>query len=259
MDIITWNANRVNRWDLLWADARVAAGQWDVICLQEAGNPDPNWTPAQGPVWQPQAGQRRTIEPIVCRRYTYQPPGYGGATLHIWHGEWPNRQKNHLAVITRNPSSWVADISGQMGERPAIAIKVRLNWSHGLAPTDVLVGTVHIIANRSKAPQEVSEMLPFVDAMCAHAGVAGWILAGDFNCDPTTMINSVPVGALWPNFPTHQNTAQPIDYVLMQPALYGTFLAVPGIAGNWAQGTTAVSDHLLVEYAPANGPAMQIL
>jgi endonuclease/exonuclease/phosphatase family metal-dependent hydrolase len=258
--IITWNANRANRWNLLWADPLVQALHWDIICLQEVGNPSPNWTHASGPVWQQQSAQRGTDESFVQRKYTYQPAGYG-APLHIVHAEWPNRQKNHQAITTKTPTAWSTDLSGQMADRPAIGIKVRLNWPPALGrpATDILVGCVHIVANEAKSPVEVGQLLPAVNTMCGLEHAAGWILVGDFNCAPKKMMDEVPVpvGAWWPPFPTHDSTAT-LDYLLVEPALFKTFMATPGIGGNWVQGT-AKSDHWLVEYTQINGPTVQII
>jgi hypothetical protein len=257
--IITWNANRRNRWALLWADALVAAGAWDVICLQEAGNPDiARWAHVGGPVWNPVAALRATNEPVVFRRYTYNPLGY---LVHILHAEWPNRQKNHMVIITKAPASWAGDLSGQMSERPAIGIKVRLTWPPGIANTDILLGCVHIVANRRKSPQEVFELLPYVNTMCQHVpgGVAGWMLIGDFNCDPSAMLNAVLAGLRWPLFQTQRRAPSAIDYLIMDVNLHAAFVAAPGMIENWAQGATAISDHWLVEYAQVNGPTVQIL
>jgi hypothetical protein len=124
--IITWNANSRGRWDQLWSDPLVASLNWDVICLQETGNPDTaNWTHVSGPVWDQNAAQRDTIESHVRRRYTYQPPTYH-TTMHIVHTEWATRQKNHLVIITKSHASWAAELGADMSDRPAMGIKVRL-------------------------------------------------------------------------------------------------------------------------------------
>lgn len=258
MRIITWNANSRGRWDQLWSDPLVASMNWDVICLQEVGNPDAaNWTHVSGPVWNPNAGQRDTIESHVRRRYTYQPPNYN-VTLHIVHTEWANRQKNHLVIITKSHASWAAELGGDMSDRPAMGIKVRLT-KPGVA-YDVLLGCVHIVANPAKSPYEVSALVPAINSMCQEANAQGWILVGDFNCPPQKLTNeaSTALGTWYPLGRTQQNVADPIDYIVVQPDLYKAIMAIPNIDGKWEQGTAA-SDHVLIRYTQINGPAMQIL
>jgi endonuclease/exonuclease/phosphatase family metal-dependent hydrolase len=243
MRIITWNANRVDRWDQLWQDKLVASMEWDLICLQEVGNPQDGWQQISGPKWAAKRADRDTDEPIVRRQYTYQPKGYPQA-VNIVHGEWPNRQKNHLALIAKNQISWVADISGQMGERPALATKVRLTGQNG-QPADVLVGTVHILATPRKAPAEVGEMLQFVESMVELQKQAGWLLFGDFNCDAGALLEELErrypknsIMAVPPGFQTHQS-ARTIDYLLTNVGF--------SEIGTWTKGTAA-SDHALVCY-----------
>ena len=258
MRIITWNANRVGRWDLLWADPLVVSLNWDVICLQETGNPDTaNWAHVSGPVWTPVAAQRDTIESHVRRRYTYQPPNYN-ITVHIVHTEWANRQKNHLVFITQTYASWAAELGGDMSDRPVMGIKARLTWP-GVA-RDILIGCVHIVADQAKSPQEVSALVPAINSMCQAAGAQGWLLVGDFNCSPAKLRNEaqVSLGTWFPPTRTQQSVADPIDYVVVDPGLYQAVMATPNIGGNWEQGT-ARSDHTLFRYTQINGPALQIL
>lgn len=256
--VITWNANRTNRWDLLWADPLVAGLAWDVICLQEVGNPDvAHWTHAQGPVWSQDRAARDTDESFVQRRYTYQPAHYPAA-LHITHTEWGNRQKNHLTIITQTRPTWAAEIGGDMSDRPVLGIKVRLTLPTG--PTDVLLGCVHLVANRTKSPQELGALVPYLNDMCREANAQGWLLAGDFNCSPAEMVQSAgsAVGVWYPSFSTQDSIGEPIDYVVVEPHLYQAVMAMPGISGNWERGTAA-SDHRLVRYTQPNGPALQVL
>lgn len=258
MRIITWNANRADRWNQLWADPLVSNLQWDIICLQEVGNPDvANWTHASGPVWNPAAAQRATDESFTLRRYTYQPPLYPNA-LHIIHTEWANRQKNHLVIITQTRANWVAELGGDMSDRPAVGIKARLAW--GANTRDVLVGCVHIVAAPLKAPQEISAMVPMLNRMSAEAHAQGWMLVGDMNCGPTQLRDgaSEVVGFWHPTFSTQDSVGEAIDYLVVEPNLYQTVMAIPAINGAWTPGTAA-SDHKLVKYTQVNGPALQIL
>ncbi len=258
MRIITWNANRVGRWDQLWNDPLVSNLNWDVICLQEVGNPDTaNWTHISGPVWDPNAAQRDTIESHVRRRYTYQPPTYG-TILHIVHTEWANRQKNHLVIITQTQASWAAELGADMSDRPAMGIKARLTWPG--VTRDILLGCVHIVANRTKSPQEVSALVPAINSMCQEANAQGWLLVGDFNCSPAMLRENaqVPLGTWYPPNQTQQSVPDPIDYVVVDPSLYQAVMGIPNIGGNWQQGTAA-SDHVLVKYTQINGPTLQIL
>jgi endonuclease/exonuclease/phosphatase family metal-dependent hydrolase len=258
MRIITWNANRVGRWDQLWVDPLVTSMNWDVICLQETGNPDTaNWTHVSGPVWNPDAAQRDTIESYTLRRYTYQPPGYH-TTLRILHTEWANRQKNHLVIITKTNASWAAELGGDMSERPAMSIKARLTWPG--VNRDILIGCVHIVASPDKSPQEISAMVPYLNNMCTEANAQGWLLVGDINCPPGKLLReaTAALGAWHPLTRTQQSVDEPIDYVVVEPGLYQAVMAIPNIDGSWEEGT-ARSDHVLVRYTQINGPTLQVL
>jgi len=231
---------------------------WDIICLQEAGNPDTsNWTHAEGPVWQSKAAQRDTIESNVRRRYTYQPPHYN-QVLHIVHIEWANRQKNHLVIITKTRASWAAELGGDTSDRPAMGIKARLTWPG--VTRDILIGCVHIVADPTKSPLEVSAMVPAINSMCQEANAKGWVLVGDFNCTPKKMLTDAKevIGLWFPQFPTQQSVDDPIDYIAVEPSLYEAVMATPNIGGQWERGAAA-SDHFLVKYTQVNGPALQIL
>jgi len=255
--IITWNANATDRWDQLWADPVVSNHNWYIIFMQEVGNPSPTWTHVSGPVWNPAAVLRATDESNVKRRYTFQPHGYA-APLHILHIEWANRQKNHQVIITRTRPNWAAEIGADMSDRPVMGVKVRLTWPHGPAASDVLIGGVHLVANRNKSPFEINAMLKSLQLACQQQNAAGWMLVGDFNCPPEEMRDSAPVGVWWPRFKTQNKATFAIDYMVVDPTLYQVFMAVPGIDGDWALGLAA-SDHHLVEYIQTGGPALQIL
>jgi endonuclease/exonuclease/phosphatase family metal-dependent hydrolase len=258
MRIITWNANRVDRWTQLWNDNLVSGLAWDVICLQEAGNPDAaNWNHVSGPVWDPNVAQRDTDESFMLRRYTYQPPNYN-TTFHILHIEWAKRQKNHLVIITKTHASWGAELGGDMSDRPAMGIKARLVWP--TATRDILIGCVHIVANATRSPQEISAMVPYINAMCQAANAQGWLLVGDMNCPPGKLMNEATekLGVWYPQGATQQSVAEPIDYLVVDPGLYEVVMATPNIDGLWERGS-ARSDHVLLRYTQINGPTLQIL
>jgi hypothetical protein len=100
VNIITWNANRKKRYDLIWTDTLVKRWAWDVICLQEAGNPAREWgNPQKGRAWQAKKQRKPSDEPLEARWYTYTPPGF--PQVYIVHGQWVNHDKNHLVIITK--------------------------------------------------------------------------------------------------------------------------------------------------------------
>ncbi|MBY8847762.1 hypothetical protein K7G98_03220, partial [Saccharothrix sp. MB29] len=204
--IITWNANRTNRWDLLWADPLVAGLAWDVICLQEVGNPDvAHWTHAQGPVWTQDRAARDTDESFVQRRYTYQPAHYP-AVLHITHTEWGNRQKNHLTIITHTRPAWAAEIGGDMSDRPVLGIKVRLALPAG--PTDVLSAAC---TSSPTGPSPPGAGRPgAVPRRHVPGGErAGLAARGRLQLLPTEMVQSAgrTVGVWYPPFSTQTRSA----------------------------------------------------
>jgi hypothetical protein len=243
MNIISWNANRVGRYAMLWAEPEVTANQWDIICLQESGNPDPTWTYVSGPVWTGQSTISGMRDSVVIRFYTTQPPGL--PPIYITHGEWPDRQKNHLVIITKAMPSWAADLSGQAGERPALGIRVRLTFANG-TQKQVLVGSLHIVANH-KAPIEVAEMTAYFDAMMNHTHSNGWVVIGDFNCEPSKLaaIASTCSGA-FPSFYTQGVPVanQTIDYFIFSPK----DLLGDGQNHTWHRSVTTKSDHHLISY-----------
>jgi endonuclease/exonuclease/phosphatase family metal-dependent hydrolase len=249
MNIITWNANRIDRYQQLWADPRVMAWNWDVICLQETGAPDAAWTHAGGPVWNANAAARDTDESSVRRRYTYTPPGLN--LVHIVHAEWPNRQKNHVVIITKAAANNRLDMSGQMGERPALGIKVRLTLPDGTARF-VLIGTVHIVASY-KSAAEVQAMLRFFHDACQLAQAQDWIIAGDFNCTPLMMAQALPGFTIRATAHATQDGGDTLDYILASGNTPFTCTSE-----SWTFGT-ARSDHRLVSYQQVLGSAVQIL
>jgi hypothetical protein len=245
MNIISWNANRTDRYTRLWGDVEVSGRTWDIISLQEAGAPDPAWTAEIGNnAW---VGDRDTDESIVVRRYTYTPPNQ--AIVYITHGEWPNRQKNHNVIITKMRPTVAFDMSGQMADRPTLAIKVRLVWPQ--AWCDVMVGAVHSVAS-SKSDVELGQCIKFYDEAAKQLNCVSWLVVGDFNCDPMRMgsFNSVIVKP--PNFPTHDG-GQTLDYIVARSDYF-----FQCDRDRWVQGT-AKSDHTLAHYKQDDGPTVQIL
>lgn len=249
MIIITWNANDVDRWNKLWNDNSVRTLGWDVICLQEAGNPRPEWHQLSGKPW-----GAATSESFLIRKYSYTTSF--GLPVFITHCEWTNRQKNHLVMVTRALPGWATDLSGDMGERPCLGIKVRLEFRYPtLRVIDVLIGCVHIIATSSKAPAETNAMIQYVDMMANVSQCQSWILFGDFNASPQQVAHAtkrhvVAFTAGW----TQVNQQQyPIDYLVSSDQ---AVLDTPVF--QWEPGT-AMSDHRLMVFYQLGGPKVYIL
>jgi endonuclease/exonuclease/phosphatase family metal-dependent hydrolase len=258
VDIITWNANRVDRYNQLWNEQLVRSLQWDLICLQEVGNPEPAWVRQSGPPW-PDPNKGQNPNQMVLRRYTFAPPGVG--QVHILHGEWPNRQKNHVVMITKSRANWVAHVTDGNTIRPVLGIKIRLTWvdymGQSVGTKDVLVACVHILSS-DKAAWEVNDSLSNLEGACRAANATGWILVGDFNCEPDKLLaflrtkpQNPPVGQRSPHFATHDSNHM-LDYLVAHPA---DEILKCGFQ-MWAQGR-AKSDHLLVKYTQVSGPSVQ--
>ena len=278
MNIITWNANRKKRYDLIWTDTLVKRWAWDVICLQEAGNPAREWgNPQKGRAWQAKKQRTPSDKPLEARWYSYTPPGF--PQVYIVHGQWVNHDKNHLVVITKNEAPWAADLSGEVGQRPTLGIAIRLTWPDG-SSKKVLLGCVHIVSSH-KADKEVYDVLKYVDEMKVRTGSDGWLLVGDFNCPPERMIQYItsqktsygPMTTCYPaTFHTH-DSGSTLDYILASsdavlnhvaptnpqpgviPVQIPQWQAFPG--ETWLAGVEAKSDHKLVCYYQDNGPTVQ--
>jgi endonuclease/exonuclease/phosphatase family metal-dependent hydrolase len=252
MNIITWNANSTERWDDLWTSPQVSTYlNWDIICLQEAGNPMTNWTLLHGPQW-PSGSSH---ESSVRRYYSYTPPNL--PQVYILHCEWPNRQKNHLVIITKQRPTGGADLSGQMGERPAVGIKVRLEWQlNNIRVTrTILFGCVHIVASY-KAADEVRAMLQFVNGMRVQFNTDGWLLVGDFNCPAEELWGSLggaPLAVSYPMQWTQYNNPVAIDYLLASEAWIFSCTSQ-----DFSLGIRA-SDHRLVSYRQVGGSTVHIV
>jgi endonuclease/exonuclease/phosphatase family metal-dependent hydrolase len=220
-----------------------------LICLQESGAPDPAWTFVGGPVWNANAAARETDESSVRRRYTYTPPNLN--LVHIVHAEWPNRQKNHVVMITKAAANNRMDMSGEMGERPALGIKARLTLPNG-NPYDVLIGTVHIVSSY-KSAAEVQAMWRFFNAACHNAAAQDWIIAGDFNCTPLMMARALPHHIVKASAHATQNGGDTLDYILASGNTPFTCNSE-----SWTHCATR-SDHTLMSYQQVMGSAVQIL
>lgn len=247
MIIITWNANAVNRWDQLWNEKLVQTLGWDVICLQEVGNPRPEWTQVEGPDWGVSTSQAFQI-----RKYSYTTPF--GLPLYITHCEWTKHQKNHLVMITRTLPAWATNLSGDMGERPCFGIKARLHFRWPQEDhMDVFIGCVHIISSY-KSPAETTAMLQYVDTMTQVKGCLGWVLFGDFNANPSDMKQATNRHVVAFNGWTQKNQqAYPLDYLLAN----GDYITSTPYY-QWEPGT-AMSDHRLMMYYQLGGPKVEIL
>jgi len=249
MNIITWNANRVNRWALLWGDALVTALNWDVICLQEAGNPDPAWGAAQsdtGP------SHPNAPESVRLRRYSYTPPMFPGP-LCVMHAEWSGRQKNHLVMVTQGVASRPYELGGDQGIRPVLGVKARLTWPVTGATEDILIACTHVVAS-SKADWEMYDVAQKLRLNAPILNCTGWVVGGDLNCEPAKQryLDTPSITGQWPGFPTH-TSGNVFDYLIAEPNhLFDC------TNHNWVQGAAA-SDHFLVSYTQVGGPAIQIL
>jgi len=249
MNIITWNANRVNRWAQLWADPLVSGLNWDIICLQETGNPDPAWGVPQidsGP------SDPNIPESVRLRRYSYTPPTYAGP-LFPMHAEWTERQKNHLVIVTKTPASRMYELGGDQGIRPVFGIKVRLTWPPMGGTEDIFVACTHIIAS-SKADAEIFHVVEKLRIIAPIYQCTGWIVGGDLNRVPTAQryLTAPSITAVWPGFPTH-DSGNVYDYFIAEPNhLFNC------TNHNWVPGAAA-SDHYLVNYQQVGGPTITIL
>lgn len=248
MIIITWNANDANRWDKLWNDSTVQTLWWDVICLQEAGNPVAGWSQVEGKPW-----GAHTSASFLIRKYVYVTPF--GLPVFITHCEWVNRQKNHLVMITRALPGWASNLSGDMGERPCLGIKARLHFREpNKHQIDVLIGCVHIIATSSKAPAETNAMIQYVDMMANVTQCQGWVLFGDFNAAPTDTAHATNRHVVAFNGWTQVNQKNyPIDYLVASNQN-----VVAAMYSQWEPGT-AMSDHRLMSFNQLVGAAVEIL
>jgi endonuclease/exonuclease/phosphatase (EEP) superfamily protein YafD len=143
------------------------------------------------------------------------------------------------------------DMSGQMGERPALGIKVRLTLPNG-NPYDVLIGTVHIVASY-KSTAEIQAMVPFFNAARNLVGAQDWIVAGDFNCTPNMMAQTLPnlITRASPHA-THTG-GDTLDFIL---ASGNTPFTCNSEA--WTH-SAAHSDHTLMSYQQVMGSAVNIL
>jgi endonuclease/exonuclease/phosphatase family metal-dependent hydrolase len=252
--IITWNANRVNRWTMLWADRSVRDWDWDVICLQEAGNPLENqWTRVAGPPWDESLKHKTAI----FRYYTYHPYN-DHKEVSIMHGEWIDKQKNHLVMIIKGSTPALAfNLSGDEGfsTRPYMGIKVRLQ--RGTQYIWVLLGCVHVVAS-GKAAVEVSESMRFVVQMVDLKQAAGYLLFGDFNSSPGNIASAIKYGqqpwqspfggkAGTTHYPggTHDK-GETLDYAAYSDHQLLPDLMTPDI-WNWDRSTTK-SDHYLMSF-----------
>lgn len=248
MIIITWNANAVDRWNQLWNDPLVVNLSWDVICLQEVGNPRPEWHQISGKPW-----GAKTIKEHLIRKYWFTTPF--GLTVYITHCEWTHRQKNHLAMVTRALPSFAKDVSGAMGERPCLGINVQLHFQFPQPhKIKLLIGCVHLIATSSKAPAETRAMLQFVDSMTEVRKLQGWLLVGDFNAAPQSVAQATNCFAFAPPSWTQKNQLNyPLDYILASNREI-----IGSSATHWRVGD-AKSDHRLVGFYQLNGPQVEIL
>ena len=247
MNIITWNANRVERWTMLWGEPLVTNLLWDVICLQEAGDVRPEWgvpLTDTGPPRNPDMPESTRL-----RSFSYTPPGFN-VPVFISHSEWSGRQKNHLVMVTRaqpsRPFEWGID----QGIRPVLGLKVRLQWVNGLANA-CLIACTHIIAD-GRAAAEAVAVAKQLEIVRENEACYGWVLAGDFNCQPNNLVGlPVDVRGAWPPFATH-TSGSTIDYVIGSPG------AVFNFPWEWQHGAIK-SDHWLVFYQQNQGPTVQIL
>jgi endonuclease/exonuclease/phosphatase family metal-dependent hydrolase len=263
--IITCNANNQDRWAALWHDPFVQNVEWDVICLQEVGNPRPEWTARPGNKPWPTT---QFSQPAVFRYYTYNPPTLGNLVVTIIHCEWVSRQKNHtVMILPRDVNVSAFNMSSEKGvtARPYMGIKVQLSIDN-VGLRWVLLGCVHVVANPSKAPIEVIEALQWVHTACHERGTAEgqnsvshlgrWLLFGDFNSNPQkigNVINSEPrfTPPLYPNGgttyfnggETHQS-GRTIDY-----GAYSHLYLLPNAnaPGSWERGIY-FSDHYLMKF-----------
>jgi endonuclease/exonuclease/phosphatase family metal-dependent hydrolase len=251
MNIITWNANHRDRWRLLFNSNAFKSFAWDAICLQEVGDPQPEWVLVNGRQWTYRAGPDETT---VIRQYSYAAPHVG--TIYITHAEWVGHQKNHLVMITRTLPTQPLILSGDQGYRPWLGITVRLTW--GTEEMQALLGCVHI-KSRGKGAKEVEmrDTLQWIKSMAELQQAAGWVIFGDFNTSPDKMeqeIHPHRVSAAKGMWSQKNQLNYPIDY-----AVYSAPDVLKSHATIW--DTDAVhSDHrLMLFHQPPGGSRVWIV
>jgi Endonuclease/Exonuclease/phosphatase family len=270
MVILTWNANRVGRWPMLYDDPDFKQ-DWDFVCLQEAGDPLVDyWTQSERSrgidSWKPKRSGRDTDESSVRRVYVDHHPAIG--QIYITHCEWANRQKNHLVIVTRTKPITIADIGNDSAVRPVVALKATLRCSFAAGKAQrpgglrvqfpaekrevtVLLASVHLSPGVS-----LTELRSLRKPLASAAEVlkaAGWILVGDFNAHPDEVENELraprryndetyPDAKCWrPPWPTH-SSGECYDYIALSRS------DLLGISGpTWRPRTPAStsSDHTL--------------
>lgn len=246
--VLTWNANNSARWPYLWQSTFVQENNWEVICLQEAGAPAAEWTQITGPQWGADPGNKDA----VFRKYTYV--DLLGRTVHIIHCEWVKRQKNHTVMITK-AAAYPISIAGDVGIRPCLGVLIRLKHDDNTTKRAIL-GCVHIVSS-DKAPEEVREMLRFIECMVREKKAHGWMLFGDFNANPLKLSSAANCFTTYYPGQTQKNEkGYPLDYGAFNKL---ELLTTANTISNWYPTNDYGSDHRLMKYEQTHGPSITFL
>lgn len=247
--VLTWNANNSQRWSYLWQNKFVLENNWEVICLQEAGNPAPEWKQITGLPW----GANTKLD-VVFRKYTYT--DLLSRSVNIIHCEWVKRQKNHTVMITK-PPAYPISIAGDVGIRPCLGVLVKLTHEDKTTKKAIL-GCVHIVSS-DKAAAEVQEMLKFIECMVREKRADGWLLFGDFNANPNKVKQTIGARGettFWPG-QTHRNeTKYPLDYGAFNKL---ELLTTAKTQSLWYPADDWGSDHRMMKYEQVDGPTITFL
>lgn len=248
MRIITWNANREMRWDLLWNDTAVKSMSWDFIMLQETGEPQTNtWKLERRSEGTKRDDIHESEESFLYWVYSFRPPNYG-QDVYITFVRWPGRQKNHVIIITRLQPSAVVNAGNDATIRPVAALLAEIETNK--AKRTVLVGCIHVVAS-ARAEDELQDLTEQLLSHCQVAIAQKWVLAGDFNCAPEDAVNKMTAGFKLPNggdpvsyaptWFTHLPSRTIKDYVIASDE------SVFGTSKQFTKGDFATkSDHVMV-------------
>ncbi len=121
-------------------------------------------------------------------------------------------------------------LSGQ--HRPAVKATIVC----GTKP--FILATVHVIAREDKAKEEIAQLFDTLNG----SGME-WILMGDLNCEPKTILNSViPENQMsYTPKPTH-DSGKTLDYAIFSTGFIGKITVNHGFPAN-PGFTSIVSDH----------------
>lgn len=174
----------------------------------------------------------------VCKTYgqTFTTP-FGRHNMIGYFAEQDNvdNLRCTTGIFAENTLTGSFEQQNQIAKRPIICLNLFA------ATGNYIIATIHATANHHVAANELLTACQFLNHI--YAGKSGWLLMGDFNCEPSELISKgIPATNIAASGKATQQSGSQLDYAVFSNSLIGRVAVNFGVP-NGSGSVPLSSDH----------------